>query len=254
MRARIFHDLKILLALGFIACAYAAVVITIIRLGGTIDPPIQASLIVAGVALVTGILSLLKDFIIDAVNAPRLNIKFLPNDLRDCHPTIFSNTSTGAELAQAYYFRIRIINDGWDTAEDVEVTLEEVKKFQDGRFETDIGYMPLRLFWSHWREKRFELTIPSGTYRYCDLGFVIDPNANVQGLLPAKENGNLLFWFDVFSRPNTGRSSLLPGSRYKISISAFGKNAKRATLAIDMEWKGVWDHTEAMISRGFVFR
>jgi hypothetical protein len=112
--------------------------------------------------------------------------------------------------------------------------------------------MPLRLFWSHWRQARFELSIPSGAYRHCDLGFILDPNAKGFAL-PPQENGKLLFWFDVFLRPNTGRTSLLPG-QYQILISAFGKNAKRASLRLELKWNGLWDNTiEKVLENGIKF-
>ncbi len=211
------------------------------------------AIIPAGIALITAILALFKDFILDFINAPTLDIQFSPKDRRDCHTTTFRNIDTGEVVARTHYFRIRIKNDGRITSEDVEVTLEKVEKYQNNRFEIDQDFMPLRLFWSHWRERRFELSIPSGTYRHCDFGFIIDPNAKYAPL-PPQENSNLLFWFDVFLRPNTGRTSLLPG-RYKVTVSVFGKNSKGKSLTLDMEWKGVWsENIEEMLSKGIIFR
>jgi hypothetical protein len=151
-----------------------------------------------------------------------------------------TNKETGkvVKAADVYYFRFRVENYGWSTAEDVEVSIEEVKKFQGKGYEIDQDFMPLRLVWSHWKMERPEMSIPSGAYRHCDFGFIIDPNAP-HTPLPTKENDELLFWLDVFLRPNTGRTSLLPG-KYQITISAFGKNVKRTTYVLEMEWKGIW--------------
>ncbi len=152
----------------------------------------------------------------------------------------------------AQYFRLRIQNVGWRTAEDVEVTLEGVERFHDGQFALDIQFMPLRLFWSHWREHRFELSIPPGTYRHCDLGFVLDPAAPMPPLRPC-DNNQLQFWFDVFSRPNTGRTSLLPG-RYRFTVSAFGRDVTIASRTIEVTWNGIWhDSFSEMLRDSLLF-
>lgn len=185
------------------AGAYAAVVGSVILYSGSIGFPVGASLISAGVAVVTGMIALLKDTIMDTITRPRLALRFFPHDKRDCHATAFRDRNTGSLLGKTHYFRLRVENVGWRTAEDVEVSLEAVNRFENGRFLLDTDFMPLRLYWSHWRETRYEISIPPGAYRHCDFGFVIEPTAKT-GTLPPKENGNLLFWFDVFLRPNTG--------------------------------------------------
>lgn len=250
---KFLHYAKIALILVLTVSAYAAVVVSGIRYSDPKNVPLAASLITAGVAIVTSILALLKDMIMEAINHPRLAVRFFPYDKRDCHATAFRNTNTGNLLAKTHYFRVRIENIGWRTADDVEVSLEEVKHFEEGRFLVDADFMPLRLFWSHWREKRYEISIPPGAYRHCDLGFIIEPTAKY-GVPPAQENGKLLFWFDVFMRPNTGRTSLLPG-RYQITVSAFGKNVGRSSLTVELEWKGMWhDDIDAMLRDSFLPR
>ncbi len=237
MKVRILHGLKIVVALSIIIAGYAAVMLPAAWYYETIDRPVLISLVGVWVSVLTGVLALLKDFILHAINAPQLTIKFFPKDRRDCHATIFRNDK-GDATAHAHYFRVRIENNGWESAENVEVTLEEVKQFQNGEFQIDEDFMPLRLFWSHWRERRWELSIPSGTYRHCDFGFVIDPNPQ-NSLIRGDENGKLLFFLDVYPRPNTGRTSLLPG-RYLITLTANARNAKGARLTLDLDWKGIW--------------
>jgi len=245
--------IKIIFVLIVIIGAYAGVTLSTIYYYGSITSfPVLASLISSWVALVTGILALFKDFILDFIKDPNLVVEFSPEDRRDCHATSLTENRTGTVVAEAYYFRIRIRNRGLRVAEDVEVSLEEVRRYQNNKPQIDQDFMPLRLLWSHWRERRFELSIPKGTYRHCDFGFIIDPSS--QGSpLPPQENGKLLFWLDVFPRPTTGRTSLLPGS-YRIKIVAFGKNARRASLTLRMEWKGIWEKgIEEMLSKSLTF-
>jgi hypothetical protein len=248
---KFLHYVKIASILALAIFAYAAVVVSVICYSDPKNVPLAASLIAAGVAIVTSILALLKDMIMEAINRPRLVVRFLPYDKRDCHATDFRDKKTGAVIAKSHYFRLRIENVGWRTADDVEVTLEEVKRFGNSRFSVDPDFMPLRLFWSHWRESRFELSIPPGAYRHCDFGFVVDPKVKVS-LPEATGNNQLVFCFDVFPRPNTGRTSLLPG-RYQITVSAFGRNVGRASLKVELEWKGLWfDYIDSMLNDSFI--
>jgi hypothetical protein len=181
MRVRTRHNIKIFLALIIIFIAYIVPIVQILRFSNQLDAPVVASLIGSSVALITGILALLKDFILDVINAPSIGIQFFPNDKRDCHMTAFTNSSTGAVVAKTHYFRFRVINNGWKGADSVEVSLEEVRKFINGTYELDKDFMPLRLYWSHWREHRHELDIPSGTYRHCDFGFILEPRKSALG-------------------------------------------------------------------------
>ena len=247
MSVRTRHNIKIFFAIIIISIAYYVPISQILRFSNKLDVPIVASFIGSSVALITGILALLKDFILDAINKPLIKIQFFPNDKRDCHATAFTNQLNGVVIAKTHYFRFRVMNIGYKTADGVEVSLEEVRKYKNRKYELDKDFMPLRLFWSHWRERRFELDIPSGTYRHCDFGFVLEPRKSVLGV-PSSIADAHQFWFDVFIRPNTGKTSLSPG-RYEITIGAFGKNANKATLKIEMEWIGGWqDNIEDLYS------
>jgi hypothetical protein len=249
---RVFlHILQVSLFVCSVIGAYGIVVLLALQYAHTVDYPIAASLITAGVAIVTGIVALMKDTIWDTINRPHLRIRFYPYDKRDCHATAFRNQATGATVAKTHYFRLRVENVGWRSAQDVEVTLESVKRSVNRHFVVDTDFMPLRLLWSHWREKRYEISMPAGAYRHCDFGFVVDPAARSFNL-PATEDNALLFWFDVFLRPNTGRTSLLPG-RYRVTLSAFGRNVKGTALTIDLEWKGEWhDDIDSMLKKSFL--
>jgi hypothetical protein len=247
----LWHYVKVWFFVGLAVTAYAAVAASALCFWTRLTPPVAVSLISAGVAVVTGLIALTKDGIAGVINSPKLKIRFFPYDKRDCHTTAFRNTQTGAIVAKTHYFRVRIENIGWRTAEEVEVTLEEVNRFNDGKWILDTDFMPLRLLWSHWREKRYEIAIPAAAYRHCDLGFVLDP-ASISPPLPPVEADQVVFWFDVFLRPNTGRTSLLPG-RYQILLSAFGKNARRASLKIKLEWKGLWrDDIDELYQEGLI--
>lgn len=245
------YKLKFWGFLTTVAIFYLAAVLIPIILSDRLNPALVVPLITSGVAIVTGILALVKDPVLNAINSPRLKISFYPRDKRDCHATFFADKKTGLSIAKTHYFRLRIENLGQKAAEDVEVTVEEVRKFNGNDYEIDTDFMPLRLFWSHWRNSRYEISIPSGAYRHCDLGFIIDPLAS--GIEPKPtENAKLLFWLDVFLRPNTGCTSLLPG-RYRVVLSAFGRNVSRSSLTAELDWRGDWhDRIEDLLDKSLI--
>ena len=63
MTARTRHNLRIVVAIVLIALAYIAPIYQVLKHSNKFDTPIVVSLIGSSVALITGILALLKDFI-----------------------------------------------------------------------------------------------------------------------------------------------------------------------------------------------
>jgi len=247
LQARIRHGLKILFTLIIIATSYAIVINIAMYYIGNQNSEILIPIIGACIAFVTSILALIKDFIISYIDSPKIIIEIHPYDKRDCHKTCYK-TESGQFVAWVYYFRVRIKNIGWDTAEYVEVSLEEVRRKDKKDYIIDYDFIPLNLKWSLWGEKRLELSIPSGTYRYCDLGHLEEPSA-----FAAMENGLLLLKFDVLFHPNIGRTSLLPGD-YKIVLSAFGKNVRSTKKTICIKWSGKWhDDIDALYKDSLSF-
>src|SRR5262245_50825902 len=120
------HSLQILVYILGVAGAYAAVIVIMLSYIDVLEIPVTVSLMAAGIAVVTSIVTLTKDLAWDVINRGRLAIYFHPRDKRDCHATTFGG------VIRTHYFRLRINNDGWRTVEDVEVTLENVKRF-DGK-------------------------------------------------------------------------------------------------------------------------
>jgi hypothetical protein len=103
------------------------------------------------------------------------------------------------------------------------------------------------------------INVPSGAFRFCDLGFILSPstpivNIDTGQVFPSiTNNGELLFWIDSRFRPNAGTTYLSPG-RYRLKISAFGKNAARASMTLIVEWSGKWRFTtQEMIENEIIF-
>lgn len=111
------HYVRIWLFIGLAVSAYGAVVASVLLYWDTVGPPVAVSLISAGVAIVTGVVALIKDVVMDAINGPRLGVRFFPYDNRDCHATTFRDRNTGSLIAKTHYFRLRIENFGWRAGE-----------------------------------------------------------------------------------------------------------------------------------------
>ena len=93
----------------------------------------------------------------------------------DCLRTSMSipGVPTQVIARPCYYFRIRVGNIGWSSAENVEVIAEELyERRTNGKFEKRQDFQALNLLWAHYGIPRFD-AIPPGVYRHCDLGHVV---------------------------------------------------------------------------------
>ena len=104
------------LAMGLLLClavgAYRVVIGSVLWYWNHLTPPVAVPLIGAGVAVITSLIALLKDTVLEAIRRPQLRMRFLPYDKRDCHEIPFRDGTTGQVMAKSHYFRIRIENSG----------------------------------------------------------------------------------------------------------------------------------------------
>lgn len=201
-------------------------------------------------AALTAILALFKESAINYILRPELHVKLICS-APDCHKTNFGPHET-------HYFRLRVENLGTRSAEDVEVSIESVKIFQNGSFVQDDNYVPMQLMWSLWRLNISSMNIPGGAYRFCDLGFILHPSTTTLQIdtgpvYPKNQGSELLFWFDSRFRPNTGTTYLPPG-KYQLDISAYSKDISRTVFKLNIDWRGNWDaNTDDMMSNQITF-
>ncbi len=191
--------------------------------------------------LFLGIIALFQERFWNWLKKPELVIGFWLKP-PDCHRTWF-----GGEIG-TYYFRLRIINNGKSLAKDVEVIVEELYKNVAGStYKQDAEFLPLNLVWSHFRGIKQNIQ-PFGIYKFCDLGFILEPNAqqmNINtGTVFPKKDGKLLFWFDFAIQPFAKPNHLLPG-RYRFKITATASNAAPAKADFELYWSGNWKDTDS---------
>ena len=182
---------------------------------------------------------------------PKLVIRF-ENHSPDVNLIPVKNESTGA-MADCYYFRIRIYNEGNTSAEMVEVFVEEILRRQaDGTFEPWQGFIPLNLVWSHSRQPYFP-SIPPHIYKHCDLGNIIDPSQRHHFPEHVHPRVNLsqsltMMCLGLTTLPRSGSYLLLPDF-YHLVIVAVAANAGVVRRTIELNLTGNWFADEQRMLR-----
>ncbi len=174
----------------------------------------------------------------------------------DCHKTFIVRTETG-EMADCYYFRLKVFNRGNEAAENVEVFLEEVlMKHADNQFRKWEEFLPLNLKWSHFPAAIFFHKISPDMYKHCDIGHITDPQrldvveADDRFVMLNYRRGDIIFIIDFPTKPYTGTYVLRPGE-YRLNIAISAANAKVVKKRIDLNFRGAWyADQDRMLSEG----
>lgn len=182
---------------------------------------------------------------------PNLVIRY-ENHSPDVSLIPVKNESTGA-MADCYYFRLRIYNEGNTSAEMVEVFVEEIlRRRADGAFEPWQEFIPLNLVWSHYGQPYFP-RIPPYIYKHCDLGHIIDPSERhhfpeqVHPRLNIPQDQTMMC-LGLITLPRSGSYLLLPGF-YHLVIVAVAANAGIVRRTIELNLTGNWYADEQRMLR-----
>jgi hypothetical protein len=157
------------------------------------------------------------DQIRDWIRYPEWNVNFQPshpdcNRIRtDIRSTV--QTGTGIEIqtiasAETHYVRVRIQNAGKVGAQDVEVSVLQVrhKGTADGVFKPMAMITPWSLTWAHF-PSHVLARLPVDGERHIDIGHVLDPekrSAFSDEDRPESDHPKTLFCLAFFVKANTG--------------------------------------------------
>jgi hypothetical protein len=174
----------------------------------------------------------------------------------DCHKTFIVRRKTG-EIADCFYFRLKVHNKGKAPASNVEVFLEEILiKHADGVYHKWEEFLPLNLRWSHFESAIFFHIISPDMYKHCDIGHIIDPQkldiieADDLFLMMRHQRGDIIFNLDFATKPLTGTYILKPGE-YRLNLVISAANAKVVKKRIDLNVRGIWaQDQDRMLSEG----
>ena len=178
-----------------------------------------------------------------------VSVNFAPPD---CHKTTLASCDAVGRpinVADCYYFRLRVKNVGNERAELVEVFAAELSKEQaDGSFKRIDSFLPMNLVWSHIR-KPFLDAISPGMEKLCDLGHIIDPSKRTQFRVEDNPKLNVppndtVFSFDLEVVPLT-LSHLIPLGKYRLVIKIGAGNIKPLRKTLQINLTGKWFEDEA---------
>jgi len=213
------------------------------------------------VALVLGVGGIWREWIVQRSIGPRLKVSVDTNP-PDADRTTMSVLSGGQLQGSVpcYYFRVRVKNEGKQTARGVEVFVKEVKRRQTDNTRCVIpDFPPMSLLWSHVRAVAQDLH--PGIEKFCDLGYVINPDAIRQSRTPfvleakkaqrvTKPSHPCVFTFDLQAKPNH-QGHIVGFGEYRIVLAVGAANLSAQEWSLRMSFDGKWYENESrMFSEG----
>jgi hypothetical protein len=153
------------------------------------------------------------------------------------------------DRADVHYLRARVKNVGNLGAEDVEVSVLEVRRRgdADGTPRPVPMSTPWNLIWAHQNGGHVLRHLPVGAERHIDLGHVIDPAkrpAMAGEDLAAGDPNETVFCLAFFVKSNTQEYLLRPGV-YEIDFRIYAANAHpSAIFTFHLEHTGRWFPSE----------
>jgi len=205
----------------------------------------------AFITLSAVLVAMFKDWFWNKVRRPVLNASF---EMKSpyCTKTLVSNTLSQRPF-DAYYFRLRVSNNGSVMATGVQVYINRIKKkHPDGLFHDEKRFQPMNLKWAgpiaNNIKDSISVNILPGMSRYCDLGHVFDPTfrqfyMNVPGIAIPGEPDTLLFELELEVQPFTG-GHLLKQGEYQIDLQIASENSKPVTKELFLNFLGPWTTAE----------
>lgn len=200
--------------------------------------------VIAIITLLVGVGAILQSYIINWLWHPELHlsISLKPADC-DCHKIPVMNC-TDPEHGMAYYFNIRIKNEGNAAAEDVEVAILEVCKEKNGSYER-IDFPPMNIFWRHSDVFHGEKIIIKDRIAplidtHFTLGQMLHPVAYAITYKVEKPK-NVLFELLPIVKLNTNTHILETGT-YKITIALAAKHIPTLKRTYRLWFNGNWDN------------
>lgn len=198
--------------------------------------------------------AMFSDWILGKFRRPKLDMAI---DLKPPHShlTEIRNKETGNKLADAYYIRIQVFNDGNIPAEQVEVFATSLtEKTASDTFESVLSFLPMNLKWSHIHVPFFPRINPGGkrVSKHCDLIHIIDPSERSK--FP-NENlpdypGKTVISFDQIVQPFSGGHLVGPGT-YRLELTVNASNASPISREFEINLTGDWyDDEDMMFKKG----
>ena len=233
------------------------------------DSPELQTVYIAGIwAIAAALLGVILGFLLDTIKLmilkPKLRIYYDHSSVNGDAmklPLIDRQTGLHAQNGWAYYFRLRVKNEGRVAAKSVEVyaaSLEE--ETIGGQFERRT-FIPLNLAWSHGTKLHvaehrmiYFPSISPQMEKHCDLGHVYHPQRR-----PPERTSNLRigpgeadFQFDLVVEPSS-LSDVITKGKYYLKVIVAAVDAKPREVVFKISFAGKWyDDELEMFKHGVV--
>lgn len=222
-----------------------------------ISPEWLTTIATVGLAL-TAFFTIFRDEIRHYFRHPKFSVNFKPG-LPDCQRVrldVHATTPQGGVIkvhsAETHYVRARVHNVGEVGAENVEVSVVEVRRRgADGNDQAMPMGTPWNLTWAHIGSHVLP-QLPVGSERHIDIGHLVDPES--RGPIPSENKPGVdasrtLFSLAFFVQSNTLEYLLDPGE-YQIDFRVFASNAPPSTVfTLFLNHTGTWYEDEAAMYR-----
>ena len=176
---------------------------------------------------------------------PRLGLAGGPDYPPDGDPVpMVDGTEANKRICDGCFVGLPIRNDGPAPAQDVEVMISELERYDNNTFKLDYKFYPLPLYWRHYVPVRvfLERLLP-GSVRHIGLG-------HIPSHFDGRSKGGLPFVINSPMRPTTESHILDPG-RYRLTLEISAANSRKpASIRIELSFDGKWrgDNIGGMIS------
>jgi hypothetical protein len=212
--------------------------------------------ILAFAAVLASFMAICGESIRNWIWRPSLVVRY-SHDSECCDQAVMRPEETVPAVAQAevaYYFRLRISNNGSRRAETVEVQAKDLfKRMADGRYMLHRRYA-MNLKWTHMGTRSLPGLSP-GLECFCDIGHILRPLSKyVDAGIIAGANDTSLFTMDVEAQPYNRIHVLEPG-QYRLTLLVSAANHAPVAKTVDVDFTGDWyDEMATMLAQGVRIR
>ena len=207
-----------------------------------------------------GIVAAFKDQIVSYFIKPRINISLVMRP-PDCILTTWTIDEFGMRVP-TYYFRFRVLNNGSQNGEQLEVFASQLSKKENDQFKKIDSFEPMRLCWSYINQPILDrLPAKTKTGRFCDLGYVVFPKNRTNPTyarrppffaenLDFNQSDRTLLHLRM-EKMSDYKSYLLKEGTYTVVIEISGKNVEPIEKTLEIYISGEWfDDEKKMFKEG----
>jgi hypothetical protein len=158
-------------------------------------------------------------------------------------------------VGEAWFFRLRVKNNGDVPARDVQVFLDHVERSDaSGNFSIVERFTPMNLRWAHSGKTTRDVLLPQIPV-FCDFIHISDPRQkeltgeNLNGVAP--EAGVMCLDVEV---PTSSHGHLLEPGTYHFHLILGAKNIAPLPFAVQVMYSGTWSDDKDQMFRSFGMR